>query len=79
MRHSFRFRALTLATLAAFGLSCVSTHLPPISRSGPGFRPLSDERALWQESRDEEEKLLSGVQLYKDPLLEEYLEGVVAR
>jgi predicted Zn-dependent protease len=79
MRHSLRFRALTLATLAAFSLSCVSTQLPPISQSGPRFRPLADERALWQESRDEEEKLLGSVQLYQDPLLEAYLEEIVGR
>jgi predicted Zn-dependent protease len=68
---------LLLASFAGSALGCVSTQLPPISRAGAAFHPLPDERELWEESRDEEERLLEKVQVYRDPLLESYLEGVV--
>ncbi len=77
---SQRFRAhLALATLAAFLASCASTQLPPISAAGPAFEPLPDERALWADSRAEEEKLLSEAEVYEDPLLVDYLEDLVHR
>lgn len=83
MRSSSTPRSLLflpfLAALALAGLGCVSTRLPPISQAGAGFHPLPDERELWDESRGEEEKLLQKVQLYRDPLLESYLEGIVDR
>jgi predicted Zn-dependent protease len=53
--------------------------LPPISSQGGSFRPLRDEAALWEQSRDEEQKLLEKVRLYEDPLLDSYLEQVVDR
>ncbi|MFQ5528636.1 MAG: M48 family metalloprotease [Thermoanaerobaculia bacterium] len=70
---------LTLLTLLLFVLSCVTTHLPPISSSGAGFEPLKDEAKLWRNARAEEEKLLDEAPIYDDPLLEDYLEGVVAK
>jgi predicted Zn-dependent protease len=57
----------------------MTTQLPPISSSGAGFKPLPDEKALWEQARDEEKQLLGKVKLYQDPLLEKYLEGVVGR
>ncbi len=78
-RRSPAFRAAALVTLALFTASCATTQLPPISATGPAFEPLPDELALWEEARAEEEKLLEKVQLYDDPLLEDYLEGVVTR
>lgn len=78
-RRSPAFRAAALLTLAAFGASCATTRLPPISATGEGFEPLDDEVRLWEESRAEEAKLLENVTLYEDPLLEDYLAGVVAR
>ena len=79
MRRTAAFRSVALATLLLFSLSCVSTQLPPISSQGGGFEPLRDERALWEESRAEEGKLLHEVRLYQDSRLDAYLEQVVSR
>jgi len=78
-RRSPAFRAAALVTLALFIASCATTQLPPISATGAAFEPLPAELALWEESRAEEEMLLDKVQLYDDPLLEDYLEAVVTR
>jgi predicted Zn-dependent protease len=78
MRRSAAFRSVTLATLLLVSISCVSTQLPPISSQGVAFAPLRDEQALWNQSRDEEAKLLADVRLYDDPRLDAYLEQVVA-
>jgi predicted Zn-dependent protease len=77
-RHTAAFRSVALATLLLFTASCVSTQLPPISSQGGSFKPLRDEQALWEQSREEEKKLLENAKLYEDPLLESYLEGVVS-
>ncbi len=79
LRHTSAFRAVALATLLLFTASCVSTQLPPISSQGDSFQPLRDEQALWDQAREEEEKLLENAKIYQDPLLESYLEGVVSR
>jgi predicted Zn-dependent protease len=79
MRRTAAFRSAALATLLLVCVSCVSTHLPPISSQGSAFRPLRDERELWDQSRAEEEKLLGGVRLYQDARLDAYLERVVSR
>jgi predicted Zn-dependent protease len=78
MRRTRCFRLASLLTLAVFASSCLTTQLPPISTAGAGFEPLPDELALWQQARDEEEKLLEKVKLYDDPLLVDYLDGIVA-
>jgi len=78
MRHTAAFRSVALATLLLIAASCVSTQVPPISSQGGSFKPLRDEQALWDQSRDEEKKLLENVKLYKDPLLDSYLEQVVS-
>jgi beta-barrel assembly-enhancing protease len=77
MRHSAAFRSVALATLLLVAASCVSTQVPPISSQGGSFKPLRDEQALWDQSREEEKKLLENVKLYHDPLLEAYLGQVV--
>ena len=79
VRHTSAFRAVALATLLLFTVSCVSTQLPPISSQGGSFKPLPDEQALWDQAREEEEKLLDNARIYQDPLLESYLEGVISR
>lgn len=79
MHPTLRSRAVVLATLAVFALSCASTRLPPISSAGPQFEPLKDEVRLWDEARAEEQKLLAETPVYDDPLLEDYLQGVVNR
>jgi beta-barrel assembly-enhancing protease len=79
MRHSGPIRSTALATLLLLLSSCVATQLPPISSQGRSFKPLSDETRLWEQSRDEEAKLLDHVKLYGDPLLEAHLAHVVAR
>jgi predicted Zn-dependent protease len=79
MRHTAAVRAAALATLLLVAVSCVSTQVPPISSQGGAFKPLRDEQQLWDQSREEEKKLLEKVKLYQDPLLDSYLEHVVAR
>jgi hypothetical protein len=79
MRNTAYFRPVAVLTLLAVTVSCASTQLPPISATGAGFKPLPDEQELWEQSRDEEKQLLEKVQLYEDPLLESYLQGVVTR
>jgi predicted Zn-dependent protease len=79
IRHTVAFRAIALATLLLFTASCVSTQLPPISSQGDSFKPLRDEQALWEQAREEEKKLLDNAKLYRDPLLDSYLEGIVSR
>lgn len=79
MRRTATFRATALVTLLVVLASCASTQLPSISSQGGAFKPLRDEQALWDQSREEEKKLLENVNLYEDPLLESYLEGVVGR
>jgi len=70
---------LTVLTLSLFVFSCATTQLPPISSSGAGFEPLKDESELWSQARVEERKLLDEAPIYDDPLLEDYLESVVAK
>lgn len=72
-------RPLAAALAGCLLAACATTDLPPISAGGADFAPLPDEVALWQESRAEEELLLEAVDLYDDPVLEDYLAGVVAR
>jgi tetratricopeptide (TPR) repeat protein len=79
MRHSGFIRSTALVTLPLLLSSCVATRLPPISSQGRSFRPLSDETRLWEQSRDEEARLLDHVKLYDDPLLQSHLAHVVAR
>lgn len=71
-------RAVALITLTVFVASCVTTRVPPISSVGAEFEPLRDERRLWDDSRDEESKLLDKVTLYDDPLLVDYLGEVTS-
>lgn len=71
--------ALSLLLVATGTWSCATTRLPPASAAGPDFEPLRDERQLWQRAREEERKLLDEAPVYDDPLLVDYLEGVVAR
>lgn len=72
-------RLLAAVLCAALLSSCATTQLPPISASGKQFEPASDEVALWNAAREEEQKLRRKANLYHDPLLEDYLEDVVAR
>jgi len=83
MRHSSTVRHVAIAALFLLvqGLvaSCATSRLPPVSASGSRFQPLPDERDLWARSRAEEETLLAEVTVYDDPLLVDYLEGIVQR
>lgn len=73
------FKLTVILTLAAFICSCATTHLPPISNAGESFSPEKDEKRLWEQSREEEQKLLEEFEVYQDPLLVDYLEEVVGR
>jgi len=65
--------------IAALCGSCATTRLPPVSSAGAAFKPERDEARLWQQARAEETKLLESVRVYQDPLLADYLAGVVVR
>ena len=62
-----------------FLVSCMPTRIPPVSAAGAAFQPAKDEKRLWEEARAEERKFLGKAELYKDPLLENYLNTVAAR
>jgi predicted Zn-dependent protease len=70
---------VALLSLLSGTWGCATSRLPPISASGPDFEPLRDERELWQRSREEERKLVAEAAVYDDPLLVDYLEGIVSR
>lgn len=72
-------RPLAAALVACLLAACATTDLPPISAGGADFAPLADEVELWQESRAEEDVLLGVVDLYDDPLLDDYLATVASR
>jgi predicted Zn-dependent protease len=78
-RGSFVGRVLVLLVCSALVVSCATTQLPPITAAGAGFQPTSDEVALWNAAREEEQKLRREADLYHDPLLLDYLEDIVAR
>lgn len=78
--RSRTLRSISLITLAAFVcFSCSTTKLPPISSSADAFQPEEDEVRLWGMARDEEAKLRKEAPLKDDPLLEDYLGGIVSR
>jgi len=83
MHHSPTVRRVAIAALLllAQGLvaGCATSRLPPVSAAGSRFEPLPDERDLWARSRAEEEALLAEATVYDDPLLVDYLEGIVDR
>ncbi|MBP7148169.1 MAG: M48 family metalloprotease [Acidobacteria bacterium] len=79
MPRSTAFRFTAVLAAACIAASCATTRIPPISAEGAAFKPANDEQQLWQAARDEERKLLSKARTYNDPLLADYLEGVVAR
>ena len=79
MRHTPAVRLVAVLTLGTLVAACATTQLPPISVTGASFEPLPDELELWEQARDEEEQLLEKVKLYDDPLLVEYLEGIVGQ
>jgi predicted Zn-dependent protease len=71
-----------LAVLLAVALvlpGCASRNVPPMGFGGQPFRPEADERALWAEAEQEEEKILKRAKVYDDPLLEDYLAKVADR
>ena len=57
MRHGPLCRLTAVVTLACLTFSCMPTRIPPISTAGAAFEPANDERRLWQQARDEEQKL----------------------
>ncbi|HET6371958.1 MAG TPA: M48 family metalloprotease, partial [Candidatus Polarisedimenticolia bacterium] len=77
MRHSLLSRCTAIFLIASFTLSCATTKVPPISATGSGFTPERDEVKLWEQARAEEKKLRAEAKIYNDPLLEDYLDGVV--
>ncbi|MBI4161091.1 MAG: tetratricopeptide repeat protein [Acidobacteria bacterium] len=79
MKRAPRFRLLAAGVLAAFTAACATTNLPPISSPETPYEPAQDELRLWEDARAEEAKLRGKARIHHDPLLVDYLEGVVAR
>lgn len=79
MRRTPLFRLITVVVLISFSTACLPTKVSPISAQGAAFQPERDEKELWQESQAEESKLLEKAKVYRDPLLTDYLQGVVQR
>jgi len=81
-RHPSRARAAaSVLVLVCFFLSqtaCLTTSVPPVGAE-PSFKPENDERRLWEQSRQEERKLRDKATLYRDPILEDYLNQVARR
>jgi len=74
-----RRHAVAIAVVAVLGLqSCLSTNLAKIG-SEATFAPEDDERQLWSAARAAEDKVLPPAAEYRDPALETYLDGIVAR
>ncbi len=65
--------------LVVLSSGCASTHLPPISVEGADFRPQSDEVELWAETRAEEDEILNDFPVVYDPILDDYLQQLLAR
>ncbi len=72
-------RSLAVLLVLLLLSSCATTNLPPISDVGAAFEPERDELALWTAAREEEKKLREAARVYPDPLLEDYLDGIVSR
>ena len=71
--------SLLIASLLAGQAACLSTSVPPVGEQGPQFTPENDERRLWEQAREEERKLRDKATLYRDPILEDYLNQVALR
>ncbi len=71
-------RSIALALACTLLSACATTQLPPISSTGAAFEPARDELRLWTDARKEEKKLREAAELYPDPLLEDYLDSIVA-
>jgi predicted Zn-dependent protease len=78
MKRTNLIRAIAVLTTLVLTASCATTRLPPISSAGETFTPARDERRLWEQARGEEEKLLEEFEVYRDPLLVDYLGGIVS-
>src|SRR5919197_1138049 len=53
--------------------------LPPLDVSGPSMTLASDEALLWEQATREHRKLSASLNLLRDALLEDYLNGVAHR
>ncbi len=78
MNNKISKKIIALLLSMTFLISCMPTRIPPISEAGEAFEPERDEKRLWMESRAEEQKFLEKAELYEDPLLEDYLNGIAA-
>src|SRR5712691_402139 len=72
-----KFLAVVLVIFLLAG--CASTNVPPMGYQGQPYRPAADERQLWSDAEQEEEKLAKLGKKWDDPLLEEYLSSVAAK
>lgn len=78
MRGQCRARVAAVV-LAAFVTSCATTQVPPIGAGGKPFGLERDEKRLWERSEQEEAKLNASGRILEDPLLEDYLTGLVEK
>jgi predicted Zn-dependent protease len=71
-------RCLALLLVLLWCGACAS-HLPPLSAAGQSFKLASDEARLWERAAHEQRKLSANPGPLRDPILEEYLTGLVHR
>lgn len=69
-----RFAAGALALLFA---GCATVSMPPVT--SPAFKMEDEERAIWKEAAEEQERLDAGGDVLEDPALEAYLTAVARK
>jgi predicted Zn-dependent protease len=77
MRSLQRYTALALVLLVV--MACATTNIPPIGSSQEPFQLAADEREIWEQSEEEQQKLNRRGRLYQDLLLEEYINDIARR
>ena len=75
-RIGVRLNALCLVVVLC---TACAGRLPPLDTSGPSMTLASDEAGLWEQAAREHEKLRASLSLLRDPILEDYLNGVAQR
>src|SRR5215813_8402925 len=71
-------RLNALCIVVALCSACAGK-LPPLDTSGLSMTLASDEAGLWEQAAREHEKLRASLSLLRDPILEDYLNGVAHR
>ncbi len=74
MRRHRPFSPTAAGALALLLAGCATVNLPPVT--SPDFKMEDEERAIWKEAAEEQERLDTGGDVLEDPALETYLTAV---